>query len=282
LKGEIETDLEALLIRNTLNYKVLSNLPDDDLEFIGIQVIKPKTKPFIVGTWYRPPGTNIEIFNKFDSLLGKIENYNMEVNIIGDLNCDLGASPLDHKATMLLNICSMYQYDQLIKHPTRITQNTSSTIDLFLTNNPAKFSYSGVCDIGLSDHCLIYAIRKTIIPKSNLKIVISRCFKKFDPFGFRNELSMIPWHKIKTERDPNKAWDLWYQMFLSIADKHAPLKKRRVKGSNCSWITPDLKKKKQMFERDRLKKIASKSSSQTNWANYTYTKNQVNYAIKAI
>ena len=44
----------ALYIRDSINYKRLIDLPDDNMELISIQVSKPKAKPFIVCTWYRP------------------------------------------------------------------------------------------------------------------------------------------------------------------------------------------------------------------------------------
>ena len=110
----------ALYIRNTINYKRLSH-QEDDLEFLCIQVSKPKIKLFLVGTWYRPPRSTIETIARFESTLRERESYNLEVNIIGDVNCDIGTSPLDHKTQKLLDICNLYQYSQMIKQPTRIT-----------------------------------------------------------------------------------------------------------------------------------------------------------------
>ena len=40
----------ALYIRDSINYKRLIDLPDDNIELISIQVSKPKAKPFIVCT----------------------------------------------------------------------------------------------------------------------------------------------------------------------------------------------------------------------------------------
>ena len=118
----------------------------------------------------------------------------------------------------------------MIKQPTRITKDTRSTIDLFLTNDPQTFSLSGVSDLGISDHCLVYEVRKISLPKSSPKIAASRCFKNFDLVSFRNDLSMAPWHFVEAESDPNKTWDIWKQIFTCIADSNAPLKKKSVRG----------------------------------------------------
>ena len=55
----------------------------------------------------------------------------MQVDIIGDLNCNVGATSPDCSTQKLLDICDSYQYSQLIDQATRITQLTSSIIDLF-------------------------------------------------------------------------------------------------------------------------------------------------------
>ena len=93
----------------------------------------------------------------------------------------------------------------MIKQPTRITKDTRSTIDMFLTNDLQKYSLSGVSDLGISDHCLVYAVRKISLPKSSPKITKNRCFKNFDSVSFRNDHSMAPWHLVEAESDPNKA-----------------------------------------------------------------------------
>lgn len=63
----------ALYIRDSINYERLNDLPEDNMELISIQVSKPRVKPFIVCTWYRPPGSTI---------IAKI-------GLIGDINCNI-------------------------------------------------------------------------------------------------------------------------------------------------------------------------------------------------
>ena len=59
----------ALFIRNTINYERLLDLECDSLEWIGIKVIKPKAKSFIVSTWYRPPRLNMDTMRDFGPLV---------------------------------------------------------------------------------------------------------------------------------------------------------------------------------------------------------------------
>ena len=67
-----------LYIRNTINAKVRSDLSDNDLEFLCVEINKPKTKPFLISSWYRPPSSTVELFDKFEVLLGRIESENSD------------------------------------------------------------------------------------------------------------------------------------------------------------------------------------------------------------
>ena len=73
-------------------------------------------------------------------------------------------------------------------------------------------------------------------------------------------------------------WSESKKSFLEIVDKHAPLRKARVRGRGSPWITSELKK--QMHERDMLKIKAIKSNDPVTWANFKKQHNIVNKAIK--
>ena len=223
----------ALYIRDTINYECLLNHDSHiNLEWIAVKVIKPNAKPFIVGTWYRPPGCGIEILNAFVTLLHHLETHDLETNIIGDFNYDISANPQNHQTKNFLELCNLNQYSQLIQVPTRVTASSSTLIDLFLTNNPCKFSHHGVSHIGISDHSLIYAIRKSFISTGVPTIINSRQLRNFDPTMFRRDLALAPWQSVENITDPNVAWNAWRNMFLNICDSHAPFRRKKVRSSN--------------------------------------------------
>ena len=269
----------AIYIRNVIEYKIRSDLSDPDLEFLCIEIQKPKTKPFLLSNWYRPPNTSIELFDKFEVLLGKIEAENIESNILGDLNCDMMAISPANETKHLIELCESFQYAQLIKEPTRVTSSSKSLIDLFLTNEPDKFVTSGVSHIGCSDHSLIYVSRKLTCPRSFPRIIESRQYKNFVPDNFMNDIALVPWDIIEQIDNPTSAWEVWKQSFLAVANLHAPVKKRRVRNSKAPWLTPEIKRL--MWERDRIKRIATVTNDQLKWAEYRRLKNRVNHSIKA-
>ena len=269
----------AMYIRRVIDFKIRSDLSDPDLEFLCVEIQKPKAKPFLLSNWYRPPNSPIVLFDKFEVLLGKIEAENIESNILGDINCDMMAATPANETRHLIELCESYQYAQLIKEPTRVTSSSKTLIDLFLTNEPDKFAASGVSHIGCSDHSLIYFSRKLTCPRSPPRIVVSRHYKNFDPDGFMNDMALVPWDLIEELDNPIRAWELWKQSFLAVANFHAPIKKRRVRNCKAPWLTHEIRQL--MQERDRIKRIATVTRDQLKWAEYRRLKNRVNHSIKA-
>ena len=65
-------------------------------EWIGIKlVVKPKAKRFIVSTCYRTPDNNADIMRAFELLIERIETLGLEMNILGDVNYNVAACPLE-------------------------------------------------------------------------------------------------------------------------------------------------------------------------------------------
>ena len=62
----------------------------------------------------------------------------------------------------------MYQLQQLISEPTRVTNTSATLIDLIFTNDLNNIAKSGVICYGISDHS-IYVIR-TFIPNKRRQI----------------------------------------------------------------------------------------------------------------
>ena len=68
----------AMYVRNVIDFKIRSDLSDLDLESLCIEIQKPRAKPFLISNWYRPPNSPVELFDKFEVLLAKIEAENVE------------------------------------------------------------------------------------------------------------------------------------------------------------------------------------------------------------
>ena len=105
---------------------------------------------------------------------------------------------------------------QFIKELTRVTENSSTLIDLFIANNPESIVHSGVYPLSISDHYLIYAVRKVGIPRKNLRYVETRNFKLFKANSFISDLTNANWPQTDNSMNINESWENWKRVFLHI------------------------------------------------------------------
>jgi exonuclease III len=180
-----------LYIRNTINYKLRNELMIESLEMVTVEVMKPKAKSFLVNAWYRPPSSKAELFDDYENVLEKIDAENVEVICIGDFNCDWSKQGMQSHTDKLKDMIELYQFEQLITEPTRVTENTSTLIDLAFTNKAEIIVRSEVHHIGISDHSLICITRKLSIPRGEPKVINTRQYKGYDKDNFIADLSQI-------------------------------------------------------------------------------------------
>ena len=96
-----------------------------------------------MSTWYRPPDFSV-FFVQFEKMVGSLDAENLEFFILGDLNVNLDQSIESSNKNTLNEIFDIYGLDQLIQEPTRVTESSSSLIDLCLTNSLTTVVDSGV------------------------------------------------------------------------------------------------------------------------------------------
>ena len=71
-------------------------------------------------------------------------------------------------------------------------------------------------------------------------------------------------------------------MFLEVSDTHTPLQHRKVKSYKvpCSWLTSNIKEL--INTRDKLKRKAIITKSETDWKNYKLARNRTNIEIRKV
>ena len=67
-----------------------------------------------------------DLFNECEIFFQRCDAESRELILVGDLNCDVSKVSLDPHTRQLSFLCSLYQIDQLIDQPTRVT-DTSAT-----------------------------------------------------------------------------------------------------------------------------------------------------------
>ncbi len=66
----------ALYIKNTIPYSERKDLVPDKLEMVCIEITRQHSRPLFISTWYRPPNSELDIFNNFELFLFKCDMEN--------------------------------------------------------------------------------------------------------------------------------------------------------------------------------------------------------------
>ncbi|CAB3979113.1 RNA-directed DNA polymerase from transposon BS [Paramuricea clavata] len=268
----------VLYVRQNISFSDRIDLIPDELEMVCTELSLPYNKSLLISTWYRPPNSLMNIFDYRASFLAKCDNEDKELILIGDLNCDVSKTIPYPQTCKLQFLCSLYQIDQLIKESTRLTPKSATLIDLILTNRPENISRSAVIHLGISDHSLVYAVRKFTLPKGRQKIRQVRNFKNFVENDFIRDVSQLPWEMVYQFGDPNLCWQVWKSLLLDALNRHAPLRHKRIRNNPVPWINPQIKEL--MRKRDYHKKKAIKYDSESQWELYKTLRNEVNINMR--
>ena len=121
-----------------------------------------------------------------------LEHEGKEVILLGETNCDLSDANSPCHVKSIMDIYATYGLKQLIKEPTRVTVQSTTLIDHIVVSNTDNIVESGVLKITLSDHYLVYAVRKFQGGiKRQHKFIRTRQMKNFSEEAFLSELRSI-------------------------------------------------------------------------------------------
>ena len=266
----------AIYVRNGIPYRSRTDLQKNGIETCWIEIIRPNTKSLFIFSVYRPPDANfIENLNNAISIIQE----NAEMILLGDFNVDYKRRST--AKSRLQTLARTFSFEQLITSATRITDTNESIIDLIFVNNIHRIVASGVIPLDISDHSLIFCVIKAGIAKSggNYREINYRCYKHYNKTDFNRDLENVDWSFLDSISDVNDTVNTWCKNFSETAEKHAPIKIRRVKCINKPpWITSELTEL--MRERDYHQKQAHKTNSEYHWAKFRQLRNLVNKQIK--
>ena len=251
LKGE--TGL-AIYIHNSIApiARRRKDLETQNVECLWIEICDPKSKSLLVGIVYRNGSSTYTWYDDFVDMMDAVSgNIKSNVLLLGDFNLDLfKCQPSWTSITSFLGL------NQLVTHPTRVTNSTHTLIDHIYTNHPQLVSDVVVLSTSISDHFPIFCTWSMKLSKPPTKghtTTTYRNFKHFNFDAFYHDLNIAPFTAVCKVNDSDQALTLWYQILLSIFNKHAPIKSKRIKHPKLPpWLTSDIMQA--MGVRDRLKK----------------------------
>ena len=164
---------------------------------------------------------------------------------------------------------------QLINQPTRVQQNSKSLLDHIYTTKASNIMTSATKDIGLSDHSIVFAIRKLGSKNpdaNNRKKITYFDWRKFSPEAFQNTLKNTNWDKIYLCRDVNPMLGLFTDILNSIIATHLPKKSKFVRSTILPpWL--DAEVRQNIIYRDHLKRSGQ-------WHDYKKQRNRTTNLIR--
>ena len=228
-----------------------TDLEPSNVECIWIEIKCSMSSPLLLGYLYRHPDSTDQWVDNFVQMMDKVQLNNRNVLLQGDFNFNLLEPKPSWQSTFAL-----FGLTQLVNKPTRISLQSTSLLDHIYTNNSSLFTNVDVPENSISDHFPTICTWKSKPPKLSKNghtTIIYRVFKNFDKDTFSHDLNRAPFNNVFNNSDPNQALDSFYSTLLPIIDKHAPLRKKRVKSAVLpGWLTPDIAAAQK--QRDHLKK----------------------------
>ena len=215
------------------------DLESDEVECMWIELKPPQRSSLFVGFLYRNPAATFEWYDHFLYMFDRVCDRNPDVLLMGDFNIDfLKPHPAWESTTTALGL------HQLVTSPTRVTSSSSTLIDHIYSNKPNAVSNVQVNSLAISDHSPISCTWSTKLPKPKKNghtCINFRSFKRFDENRFLTDLNNTSFDSVYEETDPNTALQVWYDMFLPVLNKHAPLRQKRVKSRILpAWLSKEI------------------------------------------
>ena len=267
-------------VKECLNYHVHYDI-GNAIESVWISV-KQSNENVIIGTIYRPPSSNSKYYDDMLNEIQRARDISNHVIIMGDLNYNYVLDDtLERNA--VFNIETLFEMNQLIKEPTRVTERNSSLLDVILTTNAEQHTNTKVIRTTISDHDCVYTEYKNIKPSKTNNCHRQICFKDFKKFNadlFVNDLknNTIINDVDFSDDELRLKWVAFKKSFLDICNTHVPLKTIRVKDRYNPWINDAIVKL--MYERDHSKRLAIKTNDACTWNKYKQLRNEVSTMIR--
>ena len=234
----------SILIDNQYQSKILPEFTTNTalLESVGVNIII-RGKPLNLICIYRPPSTSITEFNEEFSVFVKNIPKNELSYIVGDFNINMLDSNPSNAIITFSELMQTEFFFPLINVPTRVTDTSSTSIDLIYTNSLQKI-ISGTLKCNISDHHAIFS--SIPLKDADISDTIKIEFRDHSPENInslRNELYNELLSFKSYEKFPiNDKILILNSILEKIYFKCCPIKSKIISRKKlcCPWITDSL------------------------------------------
>lgn len=264
----------AMYIRSEYSFKIVSLSPNPysaSAEYIFIELSLGYTK-LLIAVFYSP-SLLIDYFTTLDNLLNNLRPIYDHIILLGDFNTCLIKN--DHRSNKLFDIISSVNLHILPLSPTHHFPNaTPSLLDLMIVSHPERVSVHGQLPACFSYHDLIFLSYKVRTAKRRKAYVMRRCYRNLNLELLKSDVNSIDWSSVTDCSDINNKVFNFNNIILGLYNKHAPIKRTKLKHDPAPWITDDIKNF--MRKRDKANRHYRKFPTVENLAIYKLLRNRCN------
>ena len=213
-------------------------------DYIECLFVKLSTKDssYVVGVVYRPPNSNITLFNdKMNEILSKLSN--MPCYVMGDYNIDLMKYENHLQTGEFLNNMHSNSLIPLIYKPTRETKTTATLIDNIFTNNynVNDLLLQGLLITDISDHYAIFHIwDKHCLETDQYQLI--RLTNESRMVKYKENISNIDWTVLDQYNSCEVYFTHFFNKIKSVYDEYFPITKVKKRYRNrIPWLTSGLR-----------------------------------------
>ena len=270
----------CVYIKVPIDFEVINDfndLLDNNLEFVFVR-LKPHMQKLInlIGVYRPPDGKPNEFVKHISCILNQVDRARSHLLVIGNFNLDYRNKRLVSNSK-LDTLTSKHSLTQLIRENTRITDSSSTCIDLLFTDLPDVLE-SGVINYNISDHLPVFLVKKKIRNKIIKKETVGRSYLHYDREVFLRLLENSDWRAFEETDNPDCLWNIFLDAVSNALDRICPIKKLTVVDKRPEWLSNELMV--QMRQRDKLYSKARRTNRQVDWTIAKRLRNSLEMDIK--
>ncbi len=266
-------------ILNTLGVRFRNDLYHPNIQGVWANVICGQLK-FLLGAIYRNPAERVKWWDDFCTVLDKINFEREELIIAGDLNSDMLAD--NPRSRHLKDIINIYGLDQVVRQPTRITPNTRTLLDVYITSRRSLISKCFTLVPICSDHCPVVAhipFRSILKSKKAFRRRVWD-YTSADYESLNDSFFCTNWEELLGGcQNVDDAFKKFLNEINAQTDRFVPNKEVTIRPRDKVWMNGHCRRL--MRARNRAHRTAVRHNSPDLWAAFRRARNQVVTAVRA-
>ncbi|XP_062714232.1 uncharacterized protein LOC134291005 [Aedes albopictus] len=192
---------------------------------------------------YNPISSNPHFSQCYEKLLLDLLDIGYDkLFVIGDFNINVASTQPTLNHVALTRINATFNLSVLPTGPTRITEQTATTIDLMITDSSDSVIKSKTCTGNtISDHEVVYLLARIKVRRSAPQTIRIRNFRAIDPVQLQADFQTTDFQPFYESEDTTVKADLLTTELKELVERHAPERTIVVRDKHTPWITETIK-----------------------------------------